>query len=139
MNRKQGRSQEHENVSEHRIPFGRHRDESPSAVPSPYLKWLITIKLSTGLRTAIVEELRSRGIATPDPPPPPPVGPCSRCGDVGQRASWQTDRNGQSRIRLECQRCRALLQWAPQVEPWLTLANRSDSETDSTPQEARHV
>ncbi len=126
-------------MTTHQLPFGKYKGLSLVDVPSDYLTWLLTVKLSTGLKFAVTCELRNRGIAVPDPEPPRPVGPCPRCGDVGQRVSWQTDRNGQSRIRLECQRCRALLQWAPQVEPWLSMANRSDSETDSTPQEARHA
>ncbi len=116
----------HETVTTHQLPFGKYKGLSLVDVPSDYLTWLLTVKLSTGLKFAVTCELRNRGIAVPDPEPPRPVGPCPRCGDTGQVVSWQEDSRGERRIRLECQRCRKLLKFAPQIAPYVELANATE-------------
>jgi hypothetical protein len=45
--------------------FGRHRGQALDAVPSSYLTWVLEtkIKLSSGLKSAVLAELQSRGIS----------------------------------------------------------------------------
>jgi hypothetical protein len=89
------------------------------------LRWLIReAKLSSGLRTAVVNELRSRGMATPEPPPPRPVPVC--CGSEAL-IHWHEDRLGRKRVRAQCRRCGRSLGFPPCVEPFLALANASAS------------
>jgi hypothetical protein len=58
------------------IPIGEHKGKPPRDVPSDYLRWMLDkVKLSTGVRTAICEALRSRGLPAPPPPPVIPPGP----------------------------------------------------------------
>jgi hypothetical protein len=118
-------------MSAHTIPFGRHKGQPLSAVPASYLSWLIaTVKLSAGLRGAVADELRRRGV-TPPPPPPPPLEPrCHRCGrEPPHSYRWAEDRLGRRVIRRGCRRCGAWLGHAPRVEPFVSLADDQASMT----------
>jgi hypothetical protein len=113
------------------IPFGKHQGKPLAGVPGDYLAWLLReVKLSAGLRRAVVDELRRRGLTPPAPPPPPPEPDCRRCGPDGAvRYGWYEDRLGRRRIRRECGRCGASLGFAPTVEPFVFLADGNASAT----------
>jgi hypothetical protein len=70
-------------MNTHVLPFGRHRGEPLSSVPTDYLAWLArTVPLSSGLRGAVAAELQRRGVpcsrraASPAAASPPSTG-CS--------------------------------------------------------------
>ncbi len=54
---------------------------------------------------------------------------CTRCRSTEPRYGWQQRRDGGWHIRVECGGCGGYLKFAPQCEPFLTLANRTASET----------
>jgi hypothetical protein len=117
-------------MTEHHIPFGRHRGLALRSVPTSYLDWFFrTCKLSTGLRAAIRAELLTR----PDGSgylPPEPVGPplkCGRCGSRDVRLRWQQAANGEMRIRAECRRCRRFVAFAPLTPGNVASANATAS------------
>src|SRR5437667_118215 len=69
-------------TTNHVLPFGKHKDQAIADVPTSYLSWLTTIKLSSGLKSAVVEVLQNRGVVVPQQPPAkPPV--CSECEELG--------------------------------------------------------
>jgi hypothetical protein len=111
--------------SEHRFPFGRHKDKPLHEVPSGYLRWAIaSCKLSSGLLAALTAELSRRGIAVPPPRARPPIPKCPRCGvDAGVVYRWLEDRAGRRRIRAECRRCRHYLAFVPLVTPFVEAAD----------------
>src|SRR5438270_6668213 len=64
------------------------------------------------------------------PAPPIPTMPaCTRCGGIEPHYGWQQRRDGGWHIRVECGGCGGFLKFAPQVEPFLTFANKTASET----------
>lgn len=106
------------------LPFGRHARQPLAEIPTSYLAWLLReAKLSSGLRGAVADEYRRRGGEPPPPPPPKPPPSCWRCGLAGLRYDWMETRNGVKQIRRACARCGGSLGFAPQVEPYLGLAN----------------
>jgi uncharacterized protein (DUF3820 family) len=93
------------NEHTHVLPFGRHRGQAPSAVPSDYLLWLLRkCNPSSGLRSAITDTLRSRGVEVEAPTPKPPPT-CRRCGCLDLVVSWHEIRGGRRAVRADCQRC----------------------------------
>lgn len=44
------------------MPFGKHQDQPLNAIPTSYLRWLLTIDLSEWLEDAVRDELELRGI-----------------------------------------------------------------------------
>jgi hypothetical protein len=44
-------------------------------------------------------------------------------------AYWREECNGRKSIRVECERCGASLTTAPQVEPFLSMADQGTSKT----------
>jgi hypothetical protein len=111
------------------LPFGRHRGQPLSAVPSSYLAWLLReVKLSSGLRAAVAAELAGRGIGVPPPPPFVPAA-CRRCGPAGHSFRWAQDRRGGRRVRVQCGRCHAYLGFAPCRPPFTTKADENSSPT----------
>jgi uncharacterized protein (DUF3820 family) len=118
--------------TEHRLPFGRHKNKALAEVPSDYLRWAIhECKLSSGLRLAVAEELTRRGIEVPPPPPPPTIPKCHRCGDAGYSCRWQADAAGRKQIRASCHCCGGFLTFPPCIPPFTTEANRTASPAPS--------
>jgi hypothetical protein len=64
-----------------RLWFGKHRGRLVNECPTDYLKWMCRNFLAwpDGLKDAVYETLRSRGVEPPEPPPPrqPPPPPPS--------------------------------------------------------------
>jgi hypothetical protein len=109
------------------LPFGRHKGRPLTEVPTDYLQWLLrSIKLSSGLRAALADELTRRGIQAPDPPPRPEPA-CRRCPGARYRCLWGEDSIGRRFIRAECVRCRQSLGIMPQVEPYVGMADATAS------------
>jgi hypothetical protein len=113
------------------MPFGRHKDEPLPTVPTDYLRWaLATVKLSSRLRAAVIAELNRRGVVPPPlPRRPAPVLPCPRCRSEEVTYAWIQDKIGRRQIRRSCSRCGGSLGFAPQVEPYTTLASAGSSPT----------
>jgi hypothetical protein len=114
----------------HVLPFGRHKGVPLAEVPNAYLQWAIrTVKLSSGLYSAVAAELRERGTFTPDPPEwvPPP---CRRCGVAGIRCSWQVDSLGRRHVRAACASCGFFLAMAPARQPFTDLAKDPATKRD---------
>jgi hypothetical protein len=112
----------------HTLPFGRHKGRTVDRIDSGYLSWLLTIRLSSGLRSAVVETLRSRGVAVPEPPPHVPPS-CSRCrGRTEISYSWFQDALGRSRIKRRC-RCGEDLGFAPHLPEFVARADAAASPT----------
>lgn len=87
------------------LSFGRHKGEPLTTVPTSYLDWCLrTVKLSTGLRLAVADELRRRGVQTPALPLPPPRA-CHRCGSADVRIVWHQHSDGRRQTHGTCQRC----------------------------------
>jgi hypothetical protein len=116
--------------SQHSLPFGRHKDQPLTEVPTDYLRWAIgECKLSSGLLTALTAELVRRGVEAPPPRARPPMPRCPRCGvDAGVVFLWQEDRAGRRRIRAECRRCRHYLAFAPCISPYVEQADSENPE-----------
>jgi hypothetical protein len=104
-------------VTEHWLPFGKHRGASPRDVPSDYLGRLLReCKLSSGLRAAVADELRRRGHDVPVQPPAPPPR-CRRCGGLNMALYWQElAGQGTRTIRADCRRCGRFVTFVPQTE-----------------------
>jgi hypothetical protein len=117
----------------HLLPFGRYAGQPPDVAPSPYLEWMLAhVKLSRGLRAALRDVLRGRGIAVPDDPlPPPPV--CPRCGLGDLVLSWQTGHGGSRGIRGSCSACREFVAWMAQTPDNIAQA---DAGTPAPPRAA---
>jgi hypothetical protein len=94
-----------------------------------YLQWLLTIKLSSGLRLAVADELRRRGRQAPEPAPPAPQLPCPQCGGREFRHRRLEDALGRRHIRRACARCGQKCGFAPHGEPYLSEAEAAASPT----------
>jgi uncharacterized protein (DUF3820 family) len=114
--------------AEIKMPFGVHRHKTLDQVPTDYLRWALrTVKPSTGIRTAVADELAKRGIS----PPPQPMKPepnCPRCGWRLLRYTWEPMADRRKFIHRRCQRCGTSCGSAPQVEPYLSRANGAESD-----------
>jgi hypothetical protein len=115
---------------EYTLPFGKYAGRRVAAVPSDYLRRLLsTAKLSSGLRAACSAELAGRGVPVPPPPPPAPPRPCQRCGASDFRHAWQQDCAGNRRVRRTCRRCGGFVCFAPLVAPYTAEADANASPT----------
>jgi hypothetical protein len=110
------------------LPFGVHRHKPLQEVPTSYLRWAIaTVKLSTGLFSAVADELQKRGETPPTQPrKPEPNRP--RCGWRLLAYRWATMAGGRRFIHRRCQRCGTTCGQAPQVEPYLSRANAAEGD-----------
>lgn len=106
------------------LPFGKHAGTPLPDVPSDYLTWLLSIKLSAGLRASVATELQARGEPVPELAPKPAPS-CPRHRAAGLRYQWRTRRDGQPQIARRCSACNKHLGFAPQVEPYTTLADEA--------------
>lgn len=102
-----------------KLPFGQHQNKPLSSVPSDYLRWCLSIKLSARLRAAVEEELVARG-AKPRSTQPAPLteqdAPCRRCGSRALRYSWQPTAGGRFRaIRVTCRSCNRFISFVGQT------------------------
>jgi hypothetical protein len=114
----------------HSLPFGKHKGRPLPQVPSGYLQWLIReCKLSSGMRSAVADELRHRNIDAPAPAPPRPLRPCRDHPDAELLLLWMEDRLGRRRIRAECSMCRRPADYPPCVPPYSTQADANVSPT----------
>jgi hypothetical protein len=112
------------------MPFGCHKGELLSGIPSDYLDWLLrNVRIGRGLRAAIADELCRRGLSAPSAPPPWPLPTCSRCPGVKPQLSWLQDSLGRRRIRIECGRCHQSMGFAETREPYTTEADAAASKT----------
>jgi hypothetical protein len=115
-----------ENLHRASLAFGKHVDKPLPEVPTPYLLWALkTLKLSSGLRTAVREELKTRPDSPPDLPPDPLPAPprCPRCGSDELLVTWQALGDGRRAIRGECRHCRCFVAFLPQTKVNVALAN----------------
>jgi hypothetical protein len=112
------------------LPVGKWKGHPLGDIDTSYLAWVLREwKLSSGLRIAVADELRRRGLAVPEQPLPSPPR-CPNCTDSNApRYGWQEDSTGRRRIRVECGACQKWLGFAPEVEPYLTLAAQGESPT----------
>ncbi len=109
------------------MPFGRHKGAPLSTIGTSYLCWLLReAKLSSALRMAVGNELRSRNVEAPDPRPYK-IPPCRRCGARECRAMWQQVGDGSRRLRGVCGRCGGFVRFLPLAEPFLSVANAAES------------
>ena len=110
------------------LPFGKYAGVPFAKVPTDYLRWTgQECRLSTGLRSAVRDELARRGVALPEPPMAPPRG-CGRCGHTGEpRAAWLHQRDGRKAICGECAGCGSWLGALPLTPENVRLA---DAGTD---------
>jgi hypothetical protein len=107
----------------HVLPFGKHKNEPLSAVPSSYLDWMLrTVKLSSGLTQALADELQRRGVAPPPPPSPRPEPACRRCGCSRLLYQKCEDAIGRPWIRRACSSCGQHCGHAPPTEANLARA-----------------
>jgi hypothetical protein len=108
------------------IPFGKHQHTPLDEVPGDYLSWLLrNCKLSSGLRSAVAEELARRGVEAPEDKPVQ-IPNCTRCGNTIRDFVWQQDATGGRRIRVECRDpgCRKFIMWAPLLPEFIAEADR---------------
>src|SRR5262249_32519364 len=113
------------------LPFGKRKGEPLAAVPTSYLQWSLTVKLSTRLRSAAAAAVQARGVAVPAPPARAGcwAGPCPRCACPEVDYRWHEFRNGTRQVRASCRRCGGSLGHAPLTEPYTTEADRAASPT----------
>jgi hypothetical protein len=112
------------------LPFGKHQGQPLPEIPPGYLQWLLReCKLSSGLRSAVADELVRRGLPAP-PPPPTPEPACHWCGFDGEmNYGWMQDRLGRRQIRRTCGSCDRRLGFAPQEPPYTNMADAAASPT----------
>jgi uncharacterized protein (DUF3820 family) len=118
-------------MNEHYLPFGKHKGRPLPAVPTGYLEWISReTKLSSGLRSAVAAELKSRGLQAPAPLPPRPANTCFRCGPApGVTLRWLQDALGRRRIRATCNHCHQMRDHPSVVPPYTTEADANASPT----------
>lgn len=110
------------------IPFGKHKGDPLSTVPSGYLRWLLsTVRLSSGLEAAVREELASRGVKIPGPPPRARHA-CREHPGAGIKATWISMRDGRKAIRGECAKCGAWLGALPLTNEYKALADQGSDK-----------
>lgn len=103
------------------IPFGKHRNEPLTAVPTSYLRWFVeTVANRPRLVEAARAELVRRGVLqAPAPQPPAPAAPperCSRCQGTDTIVYWRVIRTGEKRIGCDCRACGASIRLLPHTE-----------------------
>jgi hypothetical protein len=104
------------------MPFGKHKGQPLAEVPSEYLRWLTTIKLSPGLRTAVHTELAERGEKVP-PAPLAKKPHCRRCGGHLLCLTWQELGGAGGRaIRADCLRCGRFVTYVAQTPENVAIA-----------------
>jgi hypothetical protein len=110
------------------MPFGKFKGLTVDRIDTGYLRWLLTIKLSSGLRAAVAGELCRRGVPVPDPPPhvPPSCPRCRAATVIGY--SWYEDRLGRRFIKRRC-RCGEDLGFAPHRPEFVARADAAASPT----------
>jgi hypothetical protein len=110
------------------LPVGKWKGRPLGEVDTSYLAYVLRDwKLSTGLRIAVADELRRRGLVVPEQPLPPPPR-CPDCKSAGEpHYCWQEDSAGRRRIRAECAACQKWLGFVPLVEPFTSLADATAS------------
>jgi hypothetical protein len=112
------------------LPFGRHANQPLTTVPLDYLQWCLrTVRLSSGLRAAVADELTRRGVEVPPAEPPRPLPTCRRCPGVTPILHWLQDSLGRRQIKISCGACHASIGFAPQVPPYVEQANAVASKT----------
>jgi len=110
------------------LPFGRHKDKPLAEVPGSYLEWALReVKLSSGLRAAVAEQLARRGYSVPPPPPPRPLRPCRNHPQAPLACRWFEDAQGRRRIRADCTLCHSYADYPPCVPPYSAEADRNAS------------
>jgi hypothetical protein len=125
------------------LPFGRHKGVSlsDSRVSDSYVTWLAsTCKLGHGLRTAVEDELRRRGLPIPDDPDSERQErlaaareqPCIRCGSVERRVGWMVFTSGRRHLRLTCTGCSAALGFLAQTPPNIALADAAEHHLETS-------
>jgi hypothetical protein len=114
-------------VTAQTLPFGKHKGVPLCDVPDTYLTWVLRqCKLSSGLRTAVAEQLHARGIEPPEPAPPAEPT-CPRCGPAaGHRYHWQVDSLKRRHIKRTCTGCGQWQGFAPAVPPFTEQADLAD-------------
>jgi hypothetical protein len=110
-------------------PFGVHLNKALPDIPTAYLRWVLTsgVKLSAGLRAAVVAELQPRG-QEPLPAPPRVLRPCPQCGTAGKiKLEWTTDSLQRRHLKAICATCGCFLDRPPQTPEYVEMANGSST------------
>jgi hypothetical protein len=125
-----------------RLHFGKHKGRRVCDVDDDYLVWALLNAdcLTAPLRSAIVAELRSRGVASYrwdprfsqrarqlrdtglDPPPPR----CHRCGGYGMWYYWAELPTGDRQILRRCAACGQPLGLVPPLQHYVALADEAE-------------
>jgi hypothetical protein len=106
------------------LPFGRHRGQPLTTVPTDYLRWVVReVRLSSGVQAAVLGELEARNIDAPPPGPARPVRRCAEHPDAEPVLVREEDSRGRCRIRAGCPRCRRWTDYPPCVSPYTTRAD----------------
>ena len=116
------------------IPFGRHRGEPLSAVPTPYLLWFASAvtdrpRLVEAVRAELVRRGTLKAAATPSTPAPQPEPGerCRACGSAEVAVYWRMLRAGDRRIGCDCTRCGRVIRMLPHTTE---NARKADAGTD---------
>jgi hypothetical protein len=90
--------------------FGMHRGKPLADVPADYLQWTLrNVKLSSGVRGAVVEELRRRGVEVPVAPQPREPS-CPGCpAGTGITCAWFLDTLNRRHLKAWCRGCNRAL------------------------------
>jgi uncharacterized protein (DUF3820 family) len=112
------------------IPYGKHAGKRLEEIPGDYLDWFArTQNVGRGLAVALAAELARRGFHVSPLPPPLPEPTCPTCGPSTLTYWWTEDSAGRRRIRRECVRCQRYFGFAPEIEPFVSYADGTSSET----------
>jgi hypothetical protein len=110
------------------LPFGKYKDKPLALVPATYLAWVLRrVKLSSGLRAAVVAELDRNCFPAPPPPPPRPLRSCPLHPGTRPVCLWAEDTLGRRLIRAECPECGRWVDTPPCVPPYSTEADAGAS------------